>query len=68
MLYCYSLDRIFQYNTFSLYQSHLGIKGRVMDTRGNGIADATISVRDLTTDDYIDHDITTGRRDHILYM
>jgi len=41
-------------------ESHIGVKGHVVDQEGNGIADATIQVTNMTTGDVIHHDITTG--------
>lgn len=42
-----------------MWQSHIGIKGKVTDEEGNGIFNAVIKVTDLDADQYIDHDITT---------
>lgn len=48
----------------TLFQVHLGIKGRVTDAEsGRPIANAVIHVRNITDgrDDDIDHDVTSGK-------
>lgn len=45
----------------SFLQSHIGVKGVVSDvTTGEGIANALIQVKNLTSGSFINHDVTSG--------